>query len=107
MQHLDFNLIKRHYLPITLNNEKKTHIDIMTPTKRMYDVIQQLPELDGEVTPEELDTIYQVVARLMSDNKQRIRIEADELKECLDFDDLALFMAAYVAFLAEIASGKN
>lgn len=107
MQTLDFNLIKRHYLPVTLNNEKKTHIDIMTPTKKMFDVIQSLPDLDGDITPDDLDLIYTAVARLMSENKQRIRIEAEELKKCLDYDDLALFMAAYVAFLAEITSEKN
>ena len=107
MQELDFNLIKRHYLPITLNDENKTHLDIMTPTKRLYSAILTLPDMEGEVKPEDLDQIYYVCAQLMSRNKQSRKVTREDLKECLDYEDLALFMAAYVNFLAEIASEKN
>lgn len=107
MNELNFNRVIRHYLPITLNDEEQTHLDLMTPTKGLYTAIQELPDLEEEITPADLDLIYAVCARLMSRNKQAVKITPEKLKECLDYEDLMLFMSAYVAFIAEIASAKN
>ena len=107
MNELNFNRIERHYLPVTLNDEEKTHLDLMTPTKGLYTAIQSLPDLDDEIKPEDLDIIYAVCARLMSRNKQAMKITPEKLRDCLDYEDLMFFLSAYVAFLAEISSAKN
>lgn len=108
-QVLDFNKVKKNYLTITLNDEKQTKLMIMTPTKKLLtDLMEMLPDSNGELPSEEdLSSLYELSARLMSRNKTAKRITAEELEELLDFEDLITFFNAYTDFITATANEKN
>lgn len=106
---LDFNSIERHYLNITLNNESKTKLQIMTPSKKLLDmVLKALPKLD-EAAPDEdeLAALYNTAALMMKRNRKGIQVTPEELEEILDLDDLIIFYKSYVDWLNKIAQSKN
>lgn len=106
---LDFNSIKRHYLNIILNDEKKTKLQIMAPTKKLLDmVIEVLPKLD-EAAPDEdeLAALYNTAATAMKRNRKGIQVTPEELEEILDLEDLVNFYKSYVDWLTELAQSKN
>ena len=106
---LDFNKIKRNYFKVTLNDENKTELQIMTPTKQMLEaVIEVLPKFDSAAPDaDDLASLYEMAALLMSRNRKGIHINADTLTDILDMEDLALFFSAYVSFVNEISQSKN
>lgn len=106
---LDFNKIKHNYFKITLNDENKTELQVMTPNKQMLEaIIEVLPKLDGAAPDaDDLASLYEMAALLMSRNRKAIRISADDLTEILDIEDLTVFFSAYVAFVNDIAKSKN
>lgn len=106
---LDFNKIKKNYLTIVLPDEKKTRLQVMTPTKRLLtQLMETLPEMSGDMpTEENLNTLYDFCARLMSRNKSATVITGEDLAACLDFEDLVAFFETYATFVSEIANSKN
>lgn len=108
-QVLDFNKVKKSYLTITLNDEAKTKLLVMTPTKKLLtELSTMLPDDMDEVPDEEdLNSLYALTARLMSRNKAGIHVTGDQLAEILDFEDLIIFFNAYTEFVSAAASEKN
>ena len=106
---LDFNKTKKKYFNVVLNDDEQTKLAIMTPTKRLLtELMEMLPETTGEIpTEEELTSLYELTARLMSRNKTGRPVTADELAEILDFEDLVTFFEAYTDFLTQAANEKN
>lgn len=108
-QTLDFNKVKKSYLTITLNDEKQTKLLVMTPTKRLLtELSEMLPDTSGDMPSEEdLNSLYELTARLMSRNKAGKQVNAADLAEILDFEDLITFFTAYTDFIQSAANVKN
>lgn len=109
VQTLDFNKVKKNYLTITLNDEKKTKLLVMTPTKALLtELSTMLPDNADEIPGEDdLNALYELTARLMSRNKAGIRVTGAQLAEILDFEDLVIFFNAYTEFVSALANEKN
>lgn len=106
---LDFNTLKKQYLPVTLNDEKKTKLLITTPTKGVLDDFVRISDYLGDegVGDEAISELYEVVARVMSHNKAGITITREKVEELLDFEDVIVFIRAYTAFIDEVVNAKN
>lgn len=108
---LNFNTIKKQYLTITLNDEKKTTIMIGTPTKAIMNEMLSLSdslESDGDnVSQETIDDLYYVCARVMSRNKGGVNITKEYLEEIFDIEDLFIFFNAYMDFVTVLGNEKN
>lgn len=109
---LDFTKLKKRYLTVTLADEKTTTIMIGTPTKAVMDdllaIRSTLDNVEGDdVDADVMSDLYDVCAKVMSRNKGGVKITADHLAECLDFEDILIFFSAYMDFVGEIADEKN
>lgn len=109
---LNFKMAKKHYLTVTLPDEKGTTILVGTPTKRLMDdltVLQSSLEAIEENTDntEALDDLYNSCAKIMSRNKTGAVITKEQLEECFDYEDIIIFFTAYVEFIDELANSKN
>lgn len=106
---LDFNKVKKNYFTITLNNEERTKLQVMTPTKRLLSELATiLPETSGGMpSDEDLKSLYNFAAQLMSRNKAGREVTAEELEEILDFEDLIIFFTAYTDFIVGVTNEKN
>lgn len=109
MRSLDFNALKKQYLPVTLNDEKKTKLLIGTPSKRVLDDFIRISQYLGDENAgdEAIAELYDGVARVMSHNKAGIKIDRETVEELLDFEDVILFIRAYTAFIDEVVNAKN
>ncbi len=106
---LNFNNVKKQYLTITLRDEEQTTIMVGTPTKSdltelatMYDDLK-----NGENDIDQIDDLYILCAKLMSRNKGGIKITAEHLSDCMDVEDIMLFINAFMEFVNELANAKN
>ena len=106
---LNFNNVKKEYLTITLRDENKTTIMVGTPTKSdltelaiMYENLK-----GGENDIDQIDDLYNLCAKLMNRNKGGIKITAEHLSECMDVEDIMLFINAFMSFVNDLANAKN
>lgn len=108
-QILDFNKTKKRYLTIVLPDEEKTKLQVMTPSKALLmELSTAIPDTSGKMPSEEdLKSLYDFCARLMSRNKASKQITGEQLAECLDFEDLITFFGVFTDFINDIASSKN
>lgn len=106
---VDFNTLKKQYLPVTLNDENKTKLFIITPTKKVLDdFISMKDSLTAENARDEaIDELYEIVARILSHNKTGVKITKEKVEELLDFEDVIVFIQAYSDFIAEVTGSKN
>lgn len=109
---LNFNTVKKSYLTVTLADEKKTTIMIGTPTKAIMDELVVLKSSldiidEDEANAEATDDLYSACAKIMSRNKGGIKITKDYLAEIFDFEDIKIFIDAYMDFIDEIIKSKN
>ena len=96
---LNFNTIKKHYLTVTLADEKKTVLMISTPTKAIMTDIMILQAGLEELGEDEsnigiTDDMYRACAKIMSHNKGGVKITAEYLEEHFDFEDIMIFFSA-------------
>ena len=67
----DFNKIKPKTMNVTLSDEKKTTLVVMTPDKKLKEELENLKnEIENADEDETLDILYDLTARLMSRNKR-------------------------------------
>lgn len=107
---LDFNKIKKQYLTIKFADEEKTTIMIGTPTKHIMGELIALDSIlnaEGDISSEDMDELYSVIAKVMSRNKTNKKIEKEYLEQVFDFEDLMIFFNAYLEFINTLASEKN
>ena len=105
---LDFSKAKKPTLPIKFDDGSMIYI--YTPSKVEFDEMTEAQEyfdnaLEGD--RESLHRIYDITARLMSNNKTGREITVDELAGYLDVSDIVLFFRAYAQFIAEVIAEKN
>jgi hypothetical protein len=105
----DFNKIKPKTMTVTLSDEAKTVLAVMTPDKKLRDDLVSLYEgVDEGDDDEIIEALYDLSARVMSRNKQGIDISADQLKEMYpDHTYVMAFLNAYVDFIGELTNSKN
>ena len=109
---LNFNTVKKQYLPVTFADSKKTTIFVGTPTKAvMSEIIDMESSLEdirnNEANGETIDRLYDISAKIMSRNKGGVKITTEYLAENFDFEDIFIFFSAYVDFVTEITDAKN
>lgn len=106
---LNFNSIKKQYLTVTLPDAKKTTVMIGTPTKAILTEFINMSESLTDATEQDqiMDELYKVCAKIMNRNKGGVVITAELLEECLDFEDIMIFINSYSEFIKEITSSKN
>jgi hypothetical protein len=108
---LNFNTIKKQYLTVTFNDDKKTTVMIGTPTKAiMNELIALSDTLEGvedNMSPETIDDLYYVCSRVISRNKGGVKISKDFLEEIFDIEDLFTFFNAYMDFVTALGNEKN
>lgn len=106
---LNFNMVKKKYLTVTLTDEKKTTLMIGTPTKAIMDNIMLLQESFEEIEADnaELDSLYEVCSKIMSRNKGGIAVTKEFLETIFDFEDIMIFFNAYMDFIDEVMGEKN
>lgn len=98
---------KKPALPVKLPDE--TLIRVYTPTKAMLEEFITIgAQLDRATDDfEALNQLYDVTARLMSNNAGGRKLSASEVSEMLDVGDVVVFFRAYTEFIAELKSAKN
>lgn len=105
----DFNKVKPKTMTVTLSDEKKTTLLVMTPDKKLRDQLVALYENIEDADEDEVqEALYDLTAKVMSRNKQGIEITAEKLKELYeDVDYLMAFLDAYSEFVGELTNSKN
>lgn len=105
---LDFTKLKKQYFTVTLPNEDRTVLMIGVPTKKtLEEFIEVKDSLTTSKDDNALETVYGVVAKLMSHNKGGVKVTREMLEETLDFEDLIIFINAYTEFIQNITNSKN
>ena len=75
---------------------------MLTPTKNLVNKMKNISNDDVEE-----NDLYELTAKVLSRNKENIHITADQLNDCLDFEDLIIFFNSYIEYVDELASQKN
>lgn len=109
---LDLNGVERSTLDLILPDSARTTLRIGMPTEGMVQELQALiPDVqrmeNGDHDAVEL--IYNLGARLMSRNRDLIKVTAEDLrsKYQMDLEAMLLFFSAYMDFINAIQSEKN
>jgi hypothetical protein len=106
----DFNKLKAKTMTVILSDEHKTTLVLKTPTKALYDEMKEARNEFNNVSDEdELHTaLYEVTAKIMSNNKAGIEITPEKLRELYDeVDYIKAFLTAYTEFVNENTRSKN
>lgn len=105
---LNFNNVTKHYLNITFADEKATTISVCMPTKGL---LRELTALTGNLSVENgldaMDELYEVCIKIMNRNKTGVVITKEFLEDLFDFEDIIVFVNAYMSFIREVAGRKN
>ena len=104
---LDFTKTRKPTLPIKLSDDLMVHV--YTPSKalleEMIDAQDQIGNMANDM--ESVDQFYDLVARLMSNNKTGRKLTGEEISDLLNVDDLIVFFYAYTEFISEQTNSKN
>ncbi len=104
---LDFTKMKKKFMTVKLDEE--TTLYITTPRKKdlknMFAANGMLT--GGEISNDDVDLIYDMVAELMSNNKNKKRITADYIAEIFGWDDIVVFLQEYMKFVTGAIAQKN
>ncbi len=110
MRLLDLSAKERPTVGIILPDGMR--LDVFTPTKSLRETFTFLGDALTKVanktaTDEDLDTMYDITARILSRNKQSITLSKSDLEERTDIEDITAILAAYIEFLTETVGSKN
>lgn len=107
---VDFTKLKKEYLTVKLNDEKKTVLMIGTPSKGILSEFTNMNDLiknNGGADSDTVTELYRVCAKIMSFNKGGIEITSEYLDTFFDIEDLTYFFRAYGEFVQGITNSKN
>ena len=110
---LDFNVIVPPTLPLVMCDPERTKVDVVAPTEGLVEELEALaPAMKESLDADEeasVPAIYDLAARVISCNKQGLRVTAEELRDKykLNLEALIFFYNAYIDFIAEITNAKN
>ena len=113
---LNLNTVQRPTLNLTMMDEEQTVLRVKMPTLDMLkdlqdksDVLDAADNGDSEAA----DELFEMLAALLSNNRDRVTVTAKELKKGkeskyhLDLEDAMLVYRAYVDFMSSILKAKN
>lgn len=109
---LNFNNTKKQYLTVTLADKDKTTIMVGTPTRKILNDLLSMQESlesakDDNASTEDMDSLFESCATIMSRNKGGIEITKEYLEDIFDFEDIIVFFNAYMEFISEVMGAKN
>lgn len=109
---LNLNTAKRPVFTLTLMDDDETTLHVKVPEMELFKEIQAMAsELDAlnDGSSEAQDAIYDITARILSCNRERLMVTADELrgKYRLGLEEVLLVYGSYTDFLADIVQQKN
>ena len=110
---LDFNTIEVQTLDIVLRDEARTKVHLRYPTEGLVqELIHISPELHKVLDTGDsnsLELTYDLVARLISCNRDGIKVTGEELrtKYGMDFEMIVVFCSKYLEFIQELNNAKN
>lgn len=109
---LNLNTVQRPTLDLTLMDEEQTLLRVKMPTLDMFKEMQAMSSALGGVEDgdkDSVDALYGMLAKLLSCNRDRIKITAEELKGKynIDLESAILVFRAYVDFITSITRAKN
>lgn len=106
---LDFRKSKKATLPITFDGDLV--VNIYTPGKELLEELldyqEELKALNDNSDREKLDTMYDMCARILSNNRENREFSSEEVADLLDTRDVKALIEAYAAFIAELSKAKN
>lgn len=107
MAELDLKARRKPTLKITFADDRV--INVLPPKKHLYDALDELEKMLVEAggNEDELDSLYRVLADILSNNSEGTTITDAYLAQALDLDDLSDIIYAYIAYTQEIAQAKN
>ncbi|MDE6730062.1 MAG: hypothetical protein K2J71_04725 [Oscillospiraceae bacterium] len=107
----DFNSIEQITMGITLPNQEKTRLTLTVPKVSLIEKLstnaEKIDKIFKEKNKSTINELYQIIADIMSCNKEFRKVTAEELKDCLLYEHVSAFVFAYMEFLTEIKSAKN
>ena len=106
---LDFKALKKQYMTVKLADENNTVLMISTPTKAVLDGFLSMKDSleDESLGDEAINELYEIVAKIMSHNKGRVKVSKEMIEEIMDYEDIIVFIRAYTDFIAEVTGSKN
>lgn len=102
----DFNNRKRAYMTVNLG---ETTLLVTTPTKSVMESLLALHERfgAGEVNENVVNDLYDICARILSQNKAGVQVDRETIEDTVDFEGLVQFIQAYTEFISEVTNSKN
>ena len=107
---LNFNTLKKTYLPVTLKDDSIPTLLITTPTKKDMDLLVEMNNKLQDSSIDEdggIEELYGICAKLMSRNIGNVTVTTEQLEECMDVEDIIIFFTTYTAFINEVTGLKN
>lgn len=112
MATLDFNSAQRPTLELTMMDDARTVLRVKTPPESMVQELQAMQGEFGKLETGDVDAvsmIYDLAARLMSQNRDFIKVTAQDLRDKykMALEDMILFFNAYLDFINVLSNEKN
>lgn len=109
---LDLNGSHQYTMELTLQDTERTTLRIGLPTEAMAQEVQNIiPDLRKleKGDEESIGIIYDLAARLISRNRNFIKVTAEDLRKKynMDLESAIVFFIAYIDFLNKVQSEKN
>ena len=110
---LDFNNIEVQTLDIVLRDDARTTFHLRYPTEGLVQELMHIsPEMHKVLENGDMESLamtYDLVARIISCNRDGLKVTGEELrtKYRMDFEMIVVFCNSYLAFLNEATNSKN
>lgn len=102
----DFNKIKRSYMTVKLRDGKT--LVVRMPEKRVFEKMQDMSELDDENNGDAYRYLLELVAEILSNNKNKEMVTAQYLEEeGYDIEELTAFLEEYGEFTNQLKNDPN
>lgn len=105
---LDFTKIPKKFLNVKLIDGNT--ILVRMPTKKVFDLLIGLQENLSDLKledKEQIDVVYDLTAKILSNNMENKRIESDYIAEILDVEDIQMFFMSYINFVTGFTNDPN
>lgn len=116
-QQIDLDLRKsvKQYMKLTLTDGKT--INVCKPSKKIFNLIRPLAESFTRLENAELsetdswdliDTIYDLISKILSHNLEREVVSVDYVEDTLDIEDIKTILELYMQFVnGHLETAKN
>lgn len=105
---LDFTKTKKKFLNVKLIDGNT--VMVRMPTKKIFDELIDLEDnlrnLDMG-NREQIEEVYNITARVLSNNLQNKEISSEYLSEIFDVEDISILFSSYINFVKGRSSDPN